>query len=254
MANTRVKFGYLTYDDMLLKIENRVIDVNDIVFTKDTHETYIISSDLTPVSMMSKVYVFDSVSDANTALNTNTDTYKGQIVSVLNNDKYSAYIVNQDPNGIFFATALSAENIDYNTLGNRPIENLEGTLDNPIIVDTLNTGIYKIKGQYHISNNGGTTYLSLSGDLLLVEVSDTEKHIKRFAKNEISDFIIADGNIVENKYITASDMNTKMSALEEELKKDMKDYIEGMLVDRFNELFDQKIQGSTDEEVQNFFK
>ena len=78
MANElRVKFGYLYYDEIPTRIGNGDIDVNDIIFTRDTHETLIISEDLSLVPMRSKDYVFNSVSDANTALNTNTDTYKG---------------------------------------------------------------------------------------------------------------------------------------------------------------------------------
>ena len=230
MANElRVKFGYLYYDEIPIRIENGDIDVNDIIFTRDTHETLIISEDLSLVPMRSKVYVFDSVADANTALNTNTDTYKGQIVSILNNDKYSAYIVNQDPNGVYFATALSADNIDYNTLGNRPIENLVGTLDSPIMISNLDTGMYKVKGQYKISTTDITTYLSTDGDLFIIEVSDAEKFIKRFTKDTIQDYVISDSGVekkvyvtdkylIDNGYSTTTYVDSKLTAFEETIR------------------------------------
>lgn len=276
MANTRAKFGYLNYDSMIEKISNGVFDTNDIVFGKDTHETYIISEDSTPVPMRSKVYVFDSVADANTALNTNTDTYKGQIISILNNDKYSAYIVNQDPNGVYFATALSADNIDYNTIGNRPIENLVGTLDSPIMISNLDTGMYKVKGQYKISSTDITTYLSTDGDLFIIETSDAEKFIKRFTKDTIQDYVISDSGVekkvyvtdkylTDNGYSTTTYVDSKFTAFEESIRQDIQTYVEQtveqvieqkvdeIIDERLDAKLDERIKGSTDEEVQNFF-
>ena len=256
----RVKFLYLTYEDMLQRIQNGAIDQNDIIFGKDTRETYIISDDLTPIPMRSKVYVFDSVADANTALNTNTDTYKGQIVSILNNDKYVAYIVNQDPNGVYFATTLSSSNVDYNTLGNRPIENLVGTLSVPIVVDTLATGMYKIKGQYKVYANEDTTHLSADGDLFLIEVSTTEKFIKKFTKNTIQDFVISDSGIEKNTYITdkyladngyttTTYVDNKFIAMEVTMKTDIKNYIEQEIESMIN----YKFEGIPNEIVEGLF-
>lgn len=202
MPQSRAKFGYLNYEDMLTKISNGVLDIHDIIYTRDTHEIYIVSPDLIPIAMKSRVYIFDSVDNANSQLNINTDTYKGQIVSVLNNDKYIAYIVNQDENGIYFIAPLSNDNIDYNTIGNRPIDNLFGTLDAPIIIDTLIAGMYKIKGQYKISQIEETIYLSEHGDLFLIETTDTEKYIKHFANDFICDFIINNSRIIKKTYIT----------------------------------------------------
>lgn len=277
MANElRVKFGYLYYDEIPTRIENGDIDVNDIIFTRDTHETLIISEDLSLVPMRSKVYVFDSVADANTALNTNTDTYKGQIVSILNNDKYSAYIVNQDPNNVYFATALSADNIDYNTIGNRPIENLVGTLDSPIMISNLDTGMYKVKGQYKISATNITTYLSTDGDLFIIEVYATEKFIKRFTKDTIQDYVISDSGVekkvyvtdkylIDNGYSTTTYVDSKLTAFEETIRQDIQTYVEQtveqvieqkvdeIIDERLDAKLDERIKGSTDEEVQNFF-
>lgn len=276
MANTRAKFGYLKYDSMIEKISNGVFDTNDIIFGKDTHETYIISEDSTPIPMRSKVYVFDSIAEANTSLNTNTDTYKGQIVSILNNDKYSAYIVNQDPNGVYFATTLSSENVDYNTLGNRPIENLVGTLDSPIMISNLDTGMYKVKGQYKISTTDITTYLSTDGDLFIIEVSANEKFIKRFTKDTIQDYAISDSGVekkvyvtdkylIDNGYSTTTYVDSKLTAFEETIRQDIQTYVEQtveqvieqkvdeIIDERLDAKLDERIKGSTDEEVQNFF-
>ena len=217
----------------------------------------IITSDLTLWSVKSRIYTFDSVADANTALNTNTDTYKGQIVSILNNDKYSAYIVNQDPNGVYFATALSADNIDYNTLGNRPIENLVGTLDSPIMISNLDTGMYKVKGQYKISETDITTYLSTDGDLFIIEVSATEKFIKRFTKDTIQDYVISDSGVEKRTYITdkylADNGYCTTTYVEQTVEDVITEKVDEIIDERLDAQLDERIKGSTDEEVQNFF-
>lgn len=274
--NSRAKWAYLPYNSIQQKIDEGILDSYDVIYTSDSHENLIITPDLTLWSVRSRIYTFDSVADANTALNTNTDTYKGQIVSILNGDKYIAYIVNQDPNGVYFATALSAENIDYNTLGNRPIENLVGTLDSPIMISSLNTGIYKVKGQYKISVTDITTYLSTDGDLFIIEESATEKLIKRFTKDTIQDYVISDSGVekktyitdkylTDNGYSTTAYIDSKLVAFEETIKQDIRTYVEQTVEDVINEKvdeiiderldtkLDERIKGSTDEEVQNFF-
>ena len=275
--NTRAKWAYLPYDSIQPKIDEGILDQFDVIYTSDSHENLIITPDLTLWSVRSRIYTFDSVADANTALNTNTDTYKGQIVSILNGDKYTAYVVNQDSNGVYSATTLSAENVDYNNLGNRPIENLVGTLDVPIMIDGLNTGMYKVKGQYKISATDITTYLSTDGDLFIVEISATEKFIKRFTKKTIQDFVISDGEIKKNTYITEEYLadngystndyvDVKLTAFETSIKNDIESYVEQTVEDiiinkvdaiideRLDVKLDERIQISTNEEVENFFK
>lgn len=274
--SSRAKWAYLPYDSIQPKIDEGILDQFDVIYTSDSHENLIITPDLTLWSVRSRIYTFDSVADANTALNTNTDTYKGQIISILNNDKYSAYIVNQDPNGVYFATALSAENIDYNTLGNRPIENLVGTLDTPIMISSLDTGMYKVKGQYKISATDITTYLSTDGDLFIIEESDTDKLIKRFTKDTIQDYMISDSGVerktyitdkylTDNGYSTTTYVDSKLAAFEESIRQDIRTYVEQTVEDvitekvdeiideRLDAKLDERIKGSTDEEVQNFF-
>ena len=275
--NTRAKWAYLPYDSIQPKIDEGILDQFDVIYTSDSHENLIITPDLTLWSVRSRIYTFDSVADANTVLNTNTDTYKGQIVSILNGDKYTAYVVNQDSNGVYSVTTLSAENVNYDNLGNRPIENLVGTLDVSIIVENLDTGMYKIKGQYKIYNGEDTVYLSADGDLFIVEISATEKFIKRFTKKTIQDFVISDGEIKKNTYITEEYLadngystndyvDVKLTAFETSIKNDIESYVEQTVEDiiinkvdaiideRLDVKLDERIQISTNEEVEDFFK
>ena len=70
----RAKYGYMSCASIPLKIQSGEIDAYDIVYTTDTHENYVISPDLEPWAVRSRIYVFDSVENANTLLNVNTDT------------------------------------------------------------------------------------------------------------------------------------------------------------------------------------
>ena len=274
--NTRAKWAYLSYDSIQQKVDEGVLDSYDVIYTKDTHENLIVTPDLQLWSVKSKVYVFNSVDEANTQLNLNTDTYVGQIVSILNDDKCKGYIVNKGINDVYFVDALTVDDIDYNTIGNRPIENLVGTLDIPILIDSLSDGIYKIKGQYKISNTDITTYLSADGDLFIIENTDTEKHIKRFTKDDIYDFVITDTDIIKkfyitdeyllnNGYTTNDYVDNKIAALEASIRADIEAYIEQTVEDvitrKVNEIIDEcldekldeRIQATSNEEVQDLF-
>ena len=272
-TKTKVKFGYLSYDDMLARIESGELNEYDIVFSKDKFVTYLISEELRPIELRSRVYIYSSIDEAMVALNQNTDTYIGQIVSILDGDAYRGYIVNENVNGYIITPLYENPNsIDYNKLGNRPIENYMGTLDNPIIVEELLSGIYKIKGQYKILDNEETVYLSVDGDLFLVEVSETEKLIKRFTKDSIYDFVITDNDIKKNVYVTDDYLtsrgyttndyiDSKILALEESIKVDIQSYVEDIITEKVDMIIDERldikleerIQETSNEEVESLF-
>lgn len=275
--NTRAKWAYLSYDSIQTKINEGVLDAYDVIYTKDSHENVIISPDLEIWSVRSRIYVFNSVEEANTRLNINTDTYIGQIVSVITDEVCKGYIVNKDREGSFYVEALTADNIDYNTLGNRPVENLVGTLDEPVIITELNSGTYKIKGQYKISDDYGTVFLSSDGDLFLTDKTSTENRIKRITKDTIQDFVISDSDIVKRTYITdeyltdcgyatTEYVDNKVLALEESIRADIEAYVEQTVEDvitqkvdaiideRLDVKLDERIQETTDEEVEDLFK
>ena len=258
----RAKFGYLTYDDMLIKISDGILDAYDVCYTKDTNESYIIKEDLTPSPIRSRVYIFQNESDAVTQLNQNTDTYNGQIVSILCGDRYQGYIVNTT-NESFTVSPLNkiTESIDYNTLGNRPIVNLVGTLDKPIIVSDLNDGIYNIKGQYKISDLIETIYLSASNVIFTVRKDADKTFIKSITSNNISDFCISNGSISSQEYITdqyLKDNNyanidyvdNKIAALEQSINEDIEKYIADIVDKQFSSILDEKIDAKIDEKIQ----
>ena len=261
-VDSRTKFVYLSYDDITTGIENGVLDEFDMCITKDTHEIYVVREDLTPFAIKSKVYIFDSVEEANTQLNANTDTYIGQIVAVLCNDTYRGYIVNSIDSQ-FTVTPLweNPEQIDYNTLGNRPIVNLTGTLDDPIVVSELYNGIYNIKGQYKISNLIETIYLSASSVLIMVEKDGSVTHIKHITTDKIADFFISDNSVTsheyitdqylkDNNYATTDYVDNKIAALEQSINEDIEKYIADIVDKQFSSMLDEKIDAKIDEKIQ----
>ena len=169
------KFAYMNYDEIQDGINSGTIGPYDLILCKDTREFILIKDDLSLASINSKVYRFSDVESAEKALNESLDTYEGQLVAIVYDNSYAAYIVNRNKNGKYYVTPLSSNgDIDYNTLGNRPITNLSGTLDSPIVIENLENGIYKIAGQYQLQKGAQTTYLSMSSNLFLVQHSQLQ--------------------------------------------------------------------------------
>lgn len=252
-TKTRAKFGYLNYDSMIKKIADGKLDAYDINFAPDTKECYVITPELTPWAVKSKVYTFDDENSAIETLNTNSDTYAGQIVSILSDNKYKAYIVNEDAQG-FTVTPLSTygEEIDYDTLGNRPIINLVGTLDTPISIDTLESGIYMVKGQYTIAGID-TVFLSASNVLFVIDKSDTYLHFKKITSHEIIDYSIVDGEaksttLITSDYLdgcgyaTTEYVDNKILALDFITKDEISVYVENVINESLSNTIDEKIE------------
>ena len=259
--NTRAKWAYLSYDSMIAKIQSGELDAYDVCYCHTTKENYVISPELEPWAVRSKIYVFNSVEEANTQLNINTDTYVGQIVSVIVEDKCKGYIVNKDALGNYYVDKMTIDDIDYNTLGNRPIVNLIGDLDDPIIIDKLDTGIYNVKGQYKISNLIETIYLSASSVLIMVEKDGSVTHIKHITTDKIADFFISDNSVTsheyitdqylkDNNYATTDYVDNKISALEQSINEDIEKYISDIVDKQFSSMLDEKIDAKINEKIQ----
>ena len=60
-TETRAKFGFLNYEDMLAKITEGKLDAYDIVFSKDKKQVFILNEQLEPIAMHSKVYLYKIV-------------------------------------------------------------------------------------------------------------------------------------------------------------------------------------------------
>ena len=208
MALARAKFGYLTYDDMVAKIADEKLDEYDICYTKDTHECYIVSEDKVPVAIKSKVNTYSSTDDAEKDLNSSISTYEGQIVAIKYNDRFRAYIVEKNNNG-FFVTPLDVARdvIDYDTLGNRPIVNIKGTTESPIIISELSEGIYHVSGQYTISPLDQNINLAMR-DILFV--TDGNGNIQKISGKSIVNYSVTNGEVKEDIFATQGYVDSKL--------------------------------------------
>lgn len=254
MANytNRSKFIYSNFDEIQTNINNGTLDAFDIVYTKDTHENIIIAPDYSAISIKSKIYRFIDVASAEEFLNSASDTYEGQIVSIIFEGNYCAYIVNRRINGKFFVTPLSVYSgvVDYNTLGNRPINNLAGTIDKPIDIVCLDSGQYKIQGQYKIDE---TTYISANSNIFLIEHNDQNTYIKKISANDITDYTIdINGQVTSSVvpttewlasqgYVTEQYVDLKIAALEYITKEEIEEYVSNIVLQNIDATVNTRI-------------
>lgn len=263
-STKRAKFVYVNYEDIQRLINEGRIDINDIVYTKDTHENIFIGTDLSINPIRSKVYRFSSIIAAENKLNAQTDTYEGQIVAILNDGSYTAYIVNKNKSNLFYVTKLSADanSMDYDNLGNRPINNMDGTLSNPVILSGLPTGMYKVRGQYKMTVNDETTCMSSSGTLFFVESSEAQIYVRKITAKEITGYVISTENYsisessiptkdwLQNEgYAKETYVDEKIAALEIMSKNDIENYVDAVVNNKLDALIDQKLDSKLDERL-----
>lgn len=255
----RSKLSIINYDKIAEYINQGLLNKFDIIYTKDTHENIIISENLKPIPIRSKIYRFQSIHECEEELNENIDTYEGQIVSILDDDKYSGYIVNKNNENKFYVTPLNeySGSIDYDTLGNRPIINLIGELSNPIILDQEDNGIYRVIGNYRISEHLQTVFSSVSSNLFLINHELEITYIKKISAKDITDYVIDNELVststipttdwIENQgYITGKYVDDKIAALDFITKKEVEDYV--------NSIITQSVEGIVKEKIDKKFE
>lgn len=269
------KFIYQNFDDIQNGINDGTINAWDIIICKDSKEMMLVKDDLSLFPIKSKVYRFLNTESAEEYLNAATDTYSGQIVSIIYNNAYVGYIVNRNPRGKFYVSPLNiyAGQVDYNTLGHRPIENLEGTIDSPIIVNQLSTGLYKINGQFRLSEHAETTYFSVNSNIFLVQQNDDATYIKKISASDIYDYAVRkNGDIITSVvpttewliaqgYVTESYVDAKIAALDFITKNEIEDYvndvvmqtIETMVNEQITKEFDERFHSVTEKELLDIF-
>lgn len=274
-AKNRSRYGYLNLADIQDRIDSGKLDAYDLIYTKDTHECYILTEDLKQVPIKSRVYLFPTEEEALLYLNAATDTYEGQLVAIKKKNRYKAYIVNKDDEDLWCVTLLSDadEQIDYDTLGNRPITNLTGTLANPIVVETLDNGIYSISGQYKVFDSIDTIFSSYENHIFLVEKSETETHIKDISSTDVITYSLVGDEIKQeklvtskfledNNYVTDTDLDKKIQTLDiltrteasEYIEQAVNSYLDSKLDSAIDQKLDEKIVETADTEIADLFK
>ena len=273
MAENRVKYAYLNYSDISTRIENGEIDQYDVIFTKDTHEQYLIKDDLSLLNIKSRIYCFNSIISAKEKLNSNTDTYEGQIVAIADNDSgiYHGYIVNKSDNEyIVTSLADNGNKIDYDSLVHRPIINKTGSLANPLTIGELDNGLYSVSGEYRIFSEYPTIFSSSINHLFVVEKENDKIYVKDVSAKKIITYVLSNGQVsiedvitsnylTENQYITETDFDAKIKALDFVTRKEISDYVKQITTEYLEQNLDSKIDEkinsliADDSEIDNLF-
>lgn len=273
MVENRVKYAYLDYSDISTRIKNGEIDQYDVVFTKDTHEQYLIKDDLSLLNIKSRIYCFDSIISAKEKLNSNTDTYEGQIVAIADNDSgvYHGYIVNKS-NDEYIITSLTdnGNKIDYDSLVHRPIINKTGSLANPLTIGELDNGLYSISGEYRIFLEYPTIFSSSINHLFVVEKENDKIYVKDVQAKKTVIYVLSNGQVsiedvitsnylTENQYITETDFDAKIKALDFVTRNEISDYVKQITTEYLEQNLDSKIDKkinsliAEDSEIDNLF-
>lgn len=270
------RFFFDQYQKIQDGINAGTINQWDIVLCSDTQEMILVTDEYKLVPIHSKVLRFTSVSAAETYLNQANDTYQGQIVSIYvpSLGSYQAYIVNQDNARHFYVSAISVyeqSDIDYNVIGHRPIENVSGSIESPVILGSQPTGIYRVSGAYKISEGYLTIFQSYNSDLFTVtHLDDGETRVRAITSSSIVTYVVNDddGGVVVDRqnvateqwvqdqgYLTESDVDVKLAALNIFTKEEARQYVEeavnSILDVTFNERFDTRLAESLIMEDQN---
>lgn len=273
MAENRIKYAYLDYSDISTRIKNGEIDQYDVVFTKDTHEQYLIKDDLSLLNIKSRIYCFDSIISAKEKLNSNTDTYEGQIVAIADNDSgvYHGYIVNKS-NDEYIITSLTdnGNKIDYDSLVHRPIINKTGSLANPLTIGELDNGLYSVSGEYRIFLEYPTIFSSSINHLFVVEKENDKIYVKDVQAKKTVIYVLSNGQVsiedvitsnylTENQYITETDFDAKIKALDFVTRNEISDYVKQITTEYLEQNLDSKIDEkinsliADDSEIDNLF-
>ena len=151
--------------------------------------------------------------------------------------------------------------ISYNNLSNIPITNLIGSLNTPVMISSLNDGIYNIKGQCIIGGNNTTIQSSADGVLYLVSHDADTSSItitKMQGKSITLYFVQQSGEYTTDRYITESWINEQNFASADSVKEYVSDVIEKTLLSVIDEHIDsalvKKISGIDSSDIITLFQ
>lgn len=100
MADKKWRLGYGNEAAIVPAIESGKLDGADLIVTKDTKRiAFVRPSDKSILFVKSKLETFDSIESANAYLATDKSAYAGELISVLVNNKYKTYRVQELESG-----------------------------------------------------------------------------------------------------------------------------------------------------------
>lgn len=145
------------------------------------------------------------------------------------------------------------------------ISELTGTIQNKIILSTLDDGLYQVRGQYKITADHPTTFDSSSYILVVVQTVGGLKKVTRISSDEVVRYVIEeDLSVTEDAYVTESYLkdheyateeyiDVKIEILKHELEDEIEELVEPVVEPMVEEIIDRDIQPEDDENIRDLF-
>lgn len=145
------------------------------------------------------------------------------------------------------------------------IPQLTGTLDNQLILSSLDDGLYEIKGQHKITADYPTTFDTASFILVVIQTIDGKKKIRRITANDLTTYTIEEDLSVtadevatkdyldDNGYVTDDYVDTKIAVLKQELEDEIEDLVRPVVRPMVEEIIDEDIQPEDDDSIRELF-
>lgn len=168
MADKKWRLGYGDESAIVSALEAGKLDGADLIVTKDTKRiAFVKPSDKSILFVKSKLETFDSIESANEYLTTDKSVYVGELISVLVDDKYRTYRV-QELESSFVLEDIETESKEYvQVVDVLPEENQE-------------------EGIIYICGTTGSIWTGSEWKVVFEDVASTEDRLKNYVDELIS--------------------------------------------------------------------
>lgn len=155
--------------------------------------------------------------------------------------------------------------LSYNTLSDKPIVNMIGSLNAPVYITSLEDGIYKIKGQFIIGGSNTTVNSSPEDTFFLVSHDPDIQNKMTITKIQGGSitlyFLESDGTFRTDRYITEEwvksqnfmSANSAKEYITQAIQETFSDVIDQTLDGKLDSALDKKLGGISTEELNNIF-
>ena len=149
------------------------------------------------------------------------------------------------------------------------IPQLTGTLENEIILSSLDDGLYEVKGRHKITASHATTFDCSGFILVVVQTIGGVKKVRRITADELSVYTIQEDLTVsvdevatkdyldEKGYTTEEQLDEKIAVLKAELEDEIEaalpSMIEPLVYPVVEEVVDRMIQPEDDQNIRDLF-
>ena len=145
------------------------------------------------------------------------------------------------------------------------IPQLTGTLENEIILSSLDDGLYEVKGRHKITASHATTFDCSGFILVVVQTIGVVKKVRRITADELSVYTIQEDLTVsvdevatkdyldEKGYTTEEQLDEKIAVLKAELEDEIEVLVEPVVEPMVRAIIDAEIQPEDDENIRDLF-